>query len=173
MLKLERVFHNRTSTLYFLPFFPGNLETTQSIAKLLAEINPSAIALSLPFFVKDKWLIAVKELPNISALALIYKERETEYLIIEPLCALVEATRYALASNIPLFFIDFPKEAPQEEPSQPPLPPYLIKNLGYTKYVESILSLLEDHITEREKYIAEKIYENFSKAQLSCYCASL
>ncbi len=160
MLKIEKAFQNKISTLYFLPFFPGNLEITQNIAKILTEIKPSAVALSLPFFVKDKWLRAVKNLPTISALALIYKNKKTEYLIVEPLCALVEATRYAISSGIPLFFIDLPREAPQDESFQTnSLPTYLIKNLSYPKYVESALSFFKENITEREKYIAEKIYE--------------
>lgn len=160
MLKIEKKFKNKTSTLYFLPFFSSNLEITQSIIKLLAEIKPSAIAISLPFFVKDKWLLAIKCLPNISVLSLTYKTQETEYLIIEPLCPLVEATRYALFSGIPIFFIDFPKEAPQEDLSNfIPLPPYLIKTLGFEKYANLILSFFEEYLTEREKYIAEKILE--------------
>ena len=109
MLKIEKRFLNKNSILYFLPFFPGNLEITQNILKILSELKPSAIAITLPFFIKDKWVVAIKNLPNISVLALIYKNQETEYLIVEPLCPLVEATRYALSSNIPISFIDLPK----------------------------------------------------------------
>lgn len=160
MLRIEKRFKNRTSILYFLPFFSSNLEITQNIIKLLAEIKPSAIAIALPFFVKEKWLIAVKYLPNISVISLTYKNFETEYLIVEPLCPLVEATRYALFSGIPIFFIDFPKDAPQEDLSNLiPLPPYLIKNIGFEKYVNLTFSFLDKHLTEREKYIAEKILE--------------
>jgi hypothetical protein len=160
MLKIEKTFQNKKSNLYFLPFFPGNLEITQSIAKILTEIKPSAVALSLPFFVKDKWLTAIKYLPNISVISLFYKTKETEYLIVEPLCALVEATRYALFSNTPIFFIDLPKESSQEEVSHTfPLPTYLIKNLGYYKYVNSALSFFKENVTEKELYIAEKIAE--------------
>ncbi len=160
MLRIEKKFKNKTSILYFLPFFPSNLEITQSIIKLLAEIKPSAIAIALPFFVKDKWLLAVKYLPNISVISLIYKNQETEYLIVEPLCPLVEATRYALFSKIPIFFIDFPKDVPQEDLSNLiPLSPYLIKDLGFEKYVDLTLSFFEKHLTEREKYTAEKILE--------------
>ncbi len=160
MLKIEKRFQNKISTIYFLPFFPGNLEITQSIIKLLGQIKPSALAITLPFFVKEKWIIAVKNLPKISIVALIYKNKKTEYLIVEPLCPLVETTRYAFLSNTPLFFIDLPKEVPQENLSHSmPLSPYLIKNLGFNKYVESTLSFFEEFITEREKYIAEKICE--------------
>ena len=160
MLKIEKRFLNKNSILYFLPFFPGNLEITQNILKILTELKPSAIAITLPFFIKDKWIVAIKNLPNISVLALIYKNHETEYLIVEPLCPLVEATRYALSSNTPISFIDLPKEAPPEDLFHfIPFSPYLIKNLGFSKYVESTLSFFQEYITEREKYIAEKIFE--------------
>jgi hypothetical protein len=160
MLKIEKNFKNRTSILYFLPFSPSNLEITQSIIKLLAEIKPSAIAIALPFFIKDKWLLAVKSLPTISVLSLTYKTKETEYLIVEPLCPLVEATRYAIFSGVPIFFIDLPKEAQEEDLANfTPLPTYLIKELEFTKYVDLTLSFFEEHLTEREKYIAEKILE--------------
>ena len=157
MLKIEKRFLNKNSILYFLPFFPGNLEITQNILKILSELKPSAIAITLPFFIKDKWVVAIKNLPNISVLALIYKNQETEYLIVEPLCPLVEATRYALSSNTPISFIDLPKEAPPEDLFHfIPFSPYLIKNLGFSKYVESTLSFFQEYITVRVKYIAEK-----------------
>jgi len=101
MLKIEKKFQNKISTIYFLPFFPGNLEITQSIIKLLGQIKPSALAITLPFFVKEKWIIAVKNLPKISIVALIYKDKKTEYLIVEPLCPLVETTRYAFLVQTP------------------------------------------------------------------------
>uniref|UniRef100_A0A7C4NUG9 Uncharacterized protein n=1 Tax=Thermodesulfobacterium geofontis TaxID=1295609 RepID=A0A7C4NUG9_9BACT len=160
MLRIEKNFKDKTSILYFLPFFPSNLEITQNIIKLLAEVKPSAVAITLPFFIKDKWLLAVKSLPTISVLSLTYKTKETEYLIVEPLCPLVEATRYAIFSGVPIFFIDLPKEAQEEDLANfTPLPTYLIKDLEFTKYVDLILSFFEEHLTEREKYIAEKILE--------------
>lgn len=160
MLKIEKRFSNKTSILYFLPFFPGNFEITQSILKLLWEIKPSALALTLPFFVKENWITAVKNLPHISVIALIYKNKDTEYLIIEPLCPLVESTRYALVCGTPLFFIDLPKEIPQDNVSNTVIfPTYLIKSLGFKKYVESTISFFEEILTERERYIAEKLSE--------------
>ncbi len=163
MLKIEYTFQNKTSILYFLPFFPENLETTQAILKTLSEIKPQVVALTLPFFVKDKWIEAVNGLPDIYVLTLTYKTNEMEYLLVSPICALVEGTRFALSNNIILSFIDLPKETPFQEIIEPPLPPYLIKNWGYKRYTEKVFSFLPKHITQREKFIGERIFELVSK----------
>ncbi len=163
MLKIEYTFQNKTSILYFLPFFPENLETTQAILKTLSEIKPQVVALTLPFFVKDKWIEAVNGLPDIYVLTLTYKINEIEYLLVSPICALVEGTRFALSDNIGLSFIDLPKKTPFQEIIEPPLSPYLIKNWGYEKYTEKVFSFLPKHITQREKFIGERIFELISK----------
>ncbi|WP_038057659.1 hypothetical protein [Thermodesulfobacterium hydrogeniphilum] len=163
MLKIEYTFQNKTSILYFLPFFPENLETTQAILKTLSEIKPQVVALTLPFFVKDKWIEAVNGLPDIYVLTLTYKTNEMEYLLISPICALVEGTRFALSNNIILSFIDLPKETPFQEIIEPPLPLYLIKNWGYKRYTEKVFSFLPKHITQREKFIGERVFELVSK----------
>ncbi len=163
MLKIEYTFQNKTSILYFLPFFPENLETAQSVLKSLCKIKPQVIALSLPFFIKDKWIEAVKVLPGISVLHLRYKNQFSEYIFVPPICALVDATRFALEYDIPLYFIDFPKELSPQEPLEPPLPPYLIKDMGYEIYTEKIYTFLNDEITEKEKFISEKLVEIASK----------
>ncbi len=158
MIKIEKTFLNKTQFLYFLPFFSANLEITQCILKSLHEIKPQAIIITLPYFLKEKWITAVKLLPNISAISLTYRNKLTEYLITEPLCPLVATTRYAISHNIDLFLVDLPKETSYEEIAHfVPLPPYLIKDLSFSKYTEACLSFFEEVITEREKYIAEKL----------------
>lgn len=89
--------------LFLLPFFPENLEITQGISKELHRLNPEAVALVLPPFIKEKWLSAVKILPTITTLEINYQDGSLEYLIVSPLCPLVEATRYALEYKKDLF----------------------------------------------------------------------
>ncbi len=158
MIKIEKIFSNKNKIFYFLPFFSANLEITQHILKSLHEIKPQAIIITLPFFIKEKWITAIKLLPNISVISLTYKNNLTEYLVIEPLCPLVATTRYAISNNIELFCIDLPKETLHEETFHfVPLSPYLIKDLGFSRYTEACLSFFKEHISKREKYIAEKL----------------
>jgi hypothetical protein len=162
MIKIEA--SGSGSKLYFLPFFSENLETTQSILKTLVDIKPCAIALTLPFFVKDKWIEAVKGLPTISVLTIHYKSKKIEYLFVPPICALVEATRFAISNNLPLSFVDLPKEVlPTQIEELSFLSPYLIKDWGYDTYVEKIYSFFPESISNREKFIGEKLFELSSR----------
>jgi hypothetical protein len=156
------IFNLGSSRIYFLPFIPENLETSQIIAKNLKDIQPDVIALFLPYFFKEKWLEGIKALPNISVLKATYKNFN-EYIFITPICAQVEAVRYANSQRIPLYFIDFPKESEEKEEYSLSLSPYLVKTQGYNKYTETLLSILPLKISEREKFIATRLKEMSKK----------
>ena len=156
MLKLKV----KNSDVYLLPFFPENLETTLAIAHSISELEPSAIAICLPYYVKNQWLNAIKALPTISVLKVHYSNSQ-EYLFVTPICPLVEATRLAIEKNIPLYFVDLP-----ESVAEPPfyniadLPSYVIPLYSYQKYTQNLIKKLpQGEITKRTSFIGEKIIE--------------
>ncbi|NPA38899.1 MAG: hypothetical protein GXO57_00385 [Thermodesulfobacteria bacterium] len=156
MLKLKI----ENSTVFLLPFFPENLETSLAVAHSLIETKPSAIAICLPYYVKNYWIIAVKTLPTISVLKICYKDSQ-EYLFVTPICALVEATRLSIKLNIPLYFIDLPENV--TEPTFyniADLPSYVIPHYTYSKYTEVLIKKLPSkEVTKRVAFIGEKLIE--------------
>lgn len=148
--------------LFLLPFFPENLEITQGISKELHRLNPEAVALVLPPFIKEKWLSAVKILPTITTLEINYQDGSLEYLIVSPLCPLVEATRYALEYKKDLFFIDLPCKEEDSVEIDKFLSPYFLPATGYQTYTQTLISGWGNQgvipeVTVKERYIANKV----------------
>lgn len=148
--------------LFLLPFFPENLEITQGISKELHRLNPEAVALVLPPFIKEKWLSAVKILPTITTLEINYQDGSLEYLIVSPLCPLVEATRYALEYKKDLFFIDLPCKEEDSVEIDKFLSPYFLPAMGYQTYTQTLISGWGNQgvipeVTVKERYIANKV----------------
>lgn len=169
MLKIEI----NQSSLYFLPFFPENLETTQAVLKALCQINPNGVGLCLPSFLKEVWIKGVSNLPSISVIEIKYKQGFQEYQLITPLCPLVEGTRYAIETQKTIYFIDLPYMETQRFFELPLANlTYLLKKVSYQEYTEAYLNLISKlpphkeetfphEETERSKYhyIAGRIKE--------------
>lgn len=152
--------------VYFLPFFPENLETVQAVIKSIYEIKPTGIGLCLPPFLKEAWITGVKNLPSISVIEIKYQENLREYQMIVPICALVEGTRYAIETQKTLYFIDLPYIETQKSYEKPFLNPYLLKNLSYKDFTQTWLQTYKDFEQEekdndhlRHTYIAGRIKE--------------
>jgi len=164
MLTLELLQGN---FLRILPFIPENLEVCFSVRKLLENSKTDALAIPLPFFVKSAWELAIKALPRISCISIKYTSGEVEYIVVSPLCPLVEATRWALAHRIPLFFVDLPLSLRKYSEELPPtLHPYLIGKLGFEKFFNLVLSFTTpESSTKRIGFIGEsllKLTQKFS-----------
>ena len=149
------------SSVFFLPFFPENLETTLETSKRLCELRPELIVLPLPDFVKKYWIEAVKALPGISVISLTYPNGNIEYLIVPPICPLVEATRVARDLKVDIHFADLPQEV-KDPPVEPPamLPPYLIKFYGYFEYFSNLIKgIPAQKPSKRAAFLGERLID--------------
>ncbi|QER41619.1 hypothetical protein F1847_02240 [Thermodesulfobacterium sp. TA1] len=168
MLKLN--LNKEGSSLFLLPFLPENLEITQAISKELIRLNPDGIALVLPPFLKEDWVSAVKALPTITVLEIHYKDETVEYLIVSPLCPLVEATRYALRFKKDLYFVDLPCKEEEIFEVKGLVSSCFLPAMGYQAYTETFLSGLINRglsfeVKPKHRYIANKLL-HYSKKGL-------
>jgi len=123
---------------FLLPILHGSLEFAQAVHLRLREIEPEAVAVEYPPTLAGPILRAVRRLPYLSVIHYTERDGTEVYLVVEPVEPLIEAARFALERELPVFFVDLDLEGYPGR--RDPFPdPYLVFRLGYERYVEEAL----------------------------------
>ena len=138
-----------------VPIVHNRVEFALEVRRQFASFDPEMVAIEYPPTIGERITEGVKRLPLLSV---VYYEEDDHtfiYLPLEPTDGQIEATRLALAKNLPIHFIDRDTEAYPID--RTPMPdPYSIKRIGYWQYCYSYLktypeglNALQDQLRER------------------------
>ncbi|MDB9823233.1 hypothetical protein OAC89_05995 [Deltaproteobacteria bacterium] len=144
--------------IHLVPTLHNRMEFALEVRRRFEQFRPDHVAVEYPATLKEKILQGIKRLPYISVVHYEEKDGTFIYLLIEPTDGQVEAVRLALASNIPVHFIDRDSEGYPIDRS--PMPdPYAVTRVGHFMYCQSYLLAHRDdprpdHDRLREKTMA-------------------
>jgi len=119
------------------------MEFALEVRRQFEEFKPDRVAIEYPPTLMDKILQGVKRLPLLSVVH--YEEADGFfiYLLVEPTDGQIEASRLALAGNIPVHFVDRDTEGYPLDLS--PMPdPYALKKIGHFAYCQAYLMIHRD-----------------------------
>ena len=120
----------------FVPVVHGRLEFAMAVIRWFARWQPDAVIVEYPKTLQEPLLKGLKRLPLLSVV--LYKEKDGThvYLPLEPTDGIVEASRLALAHDLPLYFVDRDLEGmPQIRETMPDS--YSIDRIGHTAYCKA------------------------------------
>jgi len=123
------------------PVYHYKLEFTQEIRKQMKAKRYDRLLVELPFYLQDKVIEAVKQLPAITVVSCFQDEQEFLYLV-EPSDPFIEAIRTALDEDIPIQFIDLAPKVSFTYMDEVP-DSFCLYKLGYKKYFELITPLMK------------------------------
>jgi len=138
-----------------VPIVHNRVEFALEVRRQFTSFDPEIVAIEYPPTIGERIIEGVKRLPLLSV---VYYEEDDHtfiYLPLEPTDGQLEATRLALAKNLPIHFIDRDTEGYPID--RTPMPdPYSIKRIGYWQYCYSYrktypegLNALQDQLRER------------------------
>ncbi len=141
----------------FIPCLHGKLAFALEVRKAFFLQKPKAIAVELPPALKEKIILAVQRLPQISVLYYDEPPNHIVYIPIEPSDAMVEAIRLGLEHDIPIFFIDrYVKHYQWYHEVFPD--PISIQKIGLTRYYQETIKTLKHELPFS---IEDSIRENY------------
>lgn len=131
----------KVKNIDIFPVYHYKLEFTQEIRKQMQTKQYDRLLVELPFYLQDKVIEAIKELPAVSVVSCFQEEQEFLYLV-EPSDPFIEAIRTALDQDIPIQFIDLaPKVSLSYIDNVPDS--FCLYKLGYEKYFDLISPLIK------------------------------
>ena len=140
--------------IHLFPILHGRLEFAKEVRARLLELRPEAIAVELPHNLYNQAIKAVKRLPLLSVLLYEAQDGNMVYFLVEPQDCIVEAVRYGVEEDVPVYFVDLEVEGyPQKRQAMPD--PYAISGIGYESYVETYLTQHSDKKSERHDALRE------------------
>lgn len=152
----------RTGNFALMPVLHYSYEFALAARRAVDELQPSGVAVELPFLLQKEILQGVDRLPKISVL--VY---QNSLIRIEPVDAFVEALRTARERSIEVRCVDLAGDYPM---LHDPLPdPFSLRFIGHRKYCEMALArpswtpVPEDEL--REKAMAFHLKEMERKLQ--------
>lgn len=123
-----------------LPVLHGRLEFARAVRAQLDAFDPGAVVIEIPKPLAEPWKRAVGKLPVIQVVRADLGPDERRWLMVEPTDAAVEATRWALAREVPLHCGDL--LVPAYRAHRDPVPdPAVIPEIGYAPFVRAALSV--------------------------------
>lgn len=152
----------RTGNFAVMPVLHYSYEFALAARRAVDELQPSGVAVELPFLLQKEIMQGVDRLPKISVL--IY---QNSLIRIEPVDAFIEALRTARERKIEVRCVDLASDYPL---LHDPLPdPFSLRFIGHRKYCEMVLArpswmhVPEDEL--REKAMAFHLKEMERKLQ--------
>ena len=146
-------------TIHALPVLHYRMEFAHLVRQAIGQLQPDCIANELPATLEERFIQAVRRLPQISVLNYTTPVRsssgpppaepKTIYLLVEPADPLVEAARCALEQAIPLQFIDVDLD---DYPAQHEALPdsYAVQRLGLGAYYREYRAVMDNAAPHRE-----------------------
>jgi hypothetical protein len=134
---VSRVAPLAVAGIRLLPVVHDRIEMTAVVRAALATIDPAGVAVELPASLRDSALRAIARLPRISLLVTREPGEDALVWVAAPGDPFVEALRWAVERDRPVFFVD--PDLPYAERHVDPIPdPYSVLELGPERFFEML-----------------------------------
>ena len=139
----QRLHPETFGPIHALPILHYRMEFAHLVRQAVQQVQPDCIAIELPPTLEERFLQAIRRLPQVSVLSYSTRPRspgqgspsepDTTYLLVEPADPLVEAARSALEQAIPLHLVDVDLDSYPEVQEMLP-DSYAVQRIGLTAY---------------------------------------
>ena len=126
--------------LRLMPVVHERVDLATIVRSALSAVEPAAVAVELPTTLREVVLRAVARLPRISVVISEEEDDDPLVWVVAPGDPLVEALRWAVEHDLPVFLID--PDVRYREHHRDPLPdPHTMWSLGVSRYLATIREL--------------------------------
>jgi hypothetical protein len=134
--------------LRLLPILHDRVEMGAVVRRVLAELDPAAVAVELPETLAGAIDRAVRRLPKISVVISEEEGEDALVWVVAPGDPQAEALRWAIERDRPRFFID--PDIPYQERHRDPVPdPYALLDLGADRFLDLLVERLAQEPAEQ------------------------
>jgi hypothetical protein len=138
-----------------VPILHSRVEFAMEVRRAFKAFRPDHVAVEFPDTLKERTLYGIRRLPLLSVVYYEEADGAFVYLPIEPTDGQVEAVRLALATGVPVHFVDRDTEGYPHDFSPAP-DPYAMMRIGHGAYCRAYMAVESADAASPEDILREK-----------------